>query len=177
MSEVLMKLGGKAWVFGDEVNSDVMAPGIYFKESNEVMASHCCEAVHPEFASNVQPGDIVVAGRAFGVGSAREQAALSFRYLNVGAILAKSYARIFYRNALNFGVPALVFPEADEINAGDKVTVDPIAGKVTNETTGKSYTVSPIPEHLMEMITLGGLMPYLKKKIDAGELKTGAPPK
>lgn len=167
---------GKAWVFGDEINSDVMAPGIYFKESNEVMASHCCEAVHPDFAKNVQPGDIVVAGRNFGIGSAREQAALSFKYLKVGAILAKSYARIYYRNVLNFGVPALVFPEADEISAGDEITVDAIAGTVENKTTGKTYKVSPIPEHLMEMITDGGLMPHLKKKIDAGELKTGAAP-
>ena len=168
---------GKAWVFGDEVNSDVMAPGIYFKESVEIMASHCLEAIDPNFAANVQPGDIVVAGRAFGVGSAREQAALSFAHMKVGAILAKSYARIFYRNMLNFGVPALIFPEADEINAKDEVTVDAIAGTVENKTTGKSYTVSPIPEHLMEMISDGGLMPYLKKKIDAGELKTGAMPR
>jgi 3-isopropylmalate/(R)-2-methylmalate dehydratase small subunit len=97
--------------------------------------------------------------------------------MKVGAILAKSYARIFYRNMLNFGVPALVFPEADEISAKDEVTVDAIAGTVENKTTGKSYSVSPIPEHLMEMISMGGLMPYLKKKIDAGELKTGAMPK
>ncbi len=169
-------VSGKAWVFGDEINSDVMAPGIYFKESIDVMASHCCEAVNPNFAKNVQPGDIVVAGRNFGIGSAREQAALSFVHLKVGAILAKSFARIYYRNVLNFGVPALVFPEADEISAGDNLTVDPIAGVVENETTGKTYTVSPIPEHLMEMIKLGGLMPYLKQKIEAGELKTGAPP-
>ncbi|MBT4740283.1 MAG: 3-isopropylmalate dehydratase [Rhodospirillaceae bacterium] len=167
---------GKAWVFGDEVNSDVMAPGIYFKESMEVMASHCLEAIDPDFAPNVKPGDIVVAGRAFGVGSAREQAALSFAHMKVGAILAKSYARIFYRNMLNFGVPALIFPEADEINAKDEITVDAIAGTIENKTTGKNYSVSPIPEHLMEMISLGGLMPYLKKKIDAGELKTGAMP-
>jgi 3-isopropylmalate/(R)-2-methylmalate dehydratase small subunit len=168
---------GRAWVFGDEVNSDVMAPGIYFKESMEVMASHCLEAIDPNFAPNVKPGDIIVAGRAFGVGSAREQAALSFSHLKVGAILAKSYARIFYSNMLNFGVPALIFPQADEINVQDEVTVDAIAGTIENKTTGKSYSVSPIPEHLMEMITLGGLMPYLKKKIAAGELKVGAMPK
>jgi 3-isopropylmalate/(R)-2-methylmalate dehydratase small subunit len=168
---------GKTWVFGDEINSDVMAPGIYFKEPMDVMASHCLEAIDPSFASNVKPGDIIVAGRAFGVGSAREQAALSFAHLNVGAILAKSYARIFYRNMLNFGVPALIFPQADEINAQDEVTVDAIAGTIENKTTGKNYAVSPIPEHLMDMISLGGLMPFLKKKIDAGELKTGAMPK
>ncbi|MFL2771062.1 MAG: 3-isopropylmalate dehydratase [Rhodospirillaceae bacterium] len=166
-------LTGKAWVFGDEINSDVMAPGIYFKESMDVMAKHCCEAINPDFAPNVKAGDIVVAGRAFGVGSAREQAALSFVHLKVGAILAKSYARIFYRNVLNFGVPALVFPEANEINAGDQLAVNAIEGTIENDTTGKRYKVSPIPEHLMEMISDGGLMQNLKKRIDAGELKTG----
>jgi 3-isopropylmalate/(R)-2-methylmalate dehydratase small subunit len=167
---------GSAWVFGDEINSDVMAPGIYFKESMAVMASHCLEAVDPDFAPNVQPGDIVVGGRNFGIGSAREQAAMAFRELKVGAILAKSYARIFYRNALNLGVPALIFPAADEISAKDNISVDPISGLVENKTTGKRYSVSPIPEHLMEMISMGGLMPFLKMKIDAGELKTGTAP-
>ena len=167
---------GKAWVFGDEINSDVLAPGIYFKESMAVMASHCLESVDPEFAPNVQPGDIVVAGRNFGVGSAREQAAMAFRELKVGALLAVSYARIFYRNALNLGVPALMIPEDHDIQAKHAVSVDPIAGSVINETTGRAYEVAPIPEHLMEMISMGGLMPYLKARIEAGDLKTGAPP-
>lgn len=159
---------GKAWVFGDEINSDLLAPGLYLKSANDVMAQHCLESVDPTFAKTVQPGDVIVAGHNFGVGSAREQAALSLQLLKVGAVLAESFARIFYRNALNFGVPCLFFPQYREINAGDKLTVDPVAGTIQNITTGKGYTVDPIPAHLMQMITDGGLIPHLKKKMAKG---------
>lgn len=164
-------LSGKAWVFGDEINSDVMAPGIYFKESMSIMASHCLEAVDPSFAQNVKPGDIIVAGRNFGVGSAREQAALAFKELKVGAIIAKSYARIFYRNTLNFGLPALICNFTDEIDSEDQLEINPISGEIRNLTKEYSKNVPPIPEHLMEMISLGGLMPYLETKIINGDLK------
>lgn len=156
---------GRAWTFGDEINTDVMAPGIYFKEPMDVAARHCLEAVDPEFAVNVQPGDLVVGGKNFGVGSAREQAAMAFRELKVGALLAESFARIFYRNALNLGVPALIFPQAAEIDAGDILNVDPMEGRVHNITTGLQYQLEPIPAHLMTMISAGGLMPYLKTTI------------
>ena len=158
-------IAGKAWVFGDEINTDVMAPGIYFKEPMEVAARHCLEAVDPEFAVNVQPGDIVVGGHNFGVGSAREQAAMAFRELQVGALLAYSFARIFYRNALNLGVPALILPPEAKVSAGDLVAVDAVAGTVENQTSGESYRVEPIPAHLMDMINAGGLMPYLKQTL------------
>ncbi|MAI05770.1 MAG: hypothetical protein CBC47_01205 [Alphaproteobacteria bacterium TMED87] len=164
-------LKGKAWVFGDEINSDVMAPGIYFKESMDVMASHCLEAIDPLFAKEVRPGDIVVAGRNFGVGSAREQAALAFKELKVGAIIAKSYARIFYRNSLNFGLPALISEYVNEIRPKDELIINPVLGELENLTTKKNIIISPIPEHLMEMISAGGLMPYLKEKIDNGEIE------
>jgi 3-isopropylmalate/(R)-2-methylmalate dehydratase small subunit len=157
--------GGRVWKFGDEINTDVMAPGQYFKLPVEEAIKHCLEAVDPAFAPSVQPGDIVVAGRNFGVGSSREQAAMAFRSLQVGALLAVSFARIFYRNLLNLGVPALVMPEAHEIMAGDQVHVDPVAGRIQNVTQGKHYRVEPIPAHLMEMIESGGLMPYLKNRI------------
>ena len=130
-------LKGKAWVFGDEINSDVMAPGIYFKESMDVMASHCLEAIDPLFAKEVRPGDIVVAGRNFGVGSAREQAALAFKELKVGAIIAKSYARIFYRNSLNFGLPALISEYVNEIRPKDELIINPVLGELENLTTKK----------------------------------------
>ena len=164
-------LKGKAWVFGDEINSDVMAPGIYFKESMDVMASHCLEAIDPLFAKEVRPGDIVVAGRNFGVGSAREQAALAFKELKVGAIIAKSYARIFYRNSLNFGLPALISEYVNEIRPKDELIINPVLGELENLTTKKNIIINPIPEHLMEMISAGGLMPYLKEKIDNGEIE------
>ncbi len=156
---------GKAWTFGDEINTDVMAPGRFFKDPMDVVAKHCMEAVDPEFPVNVQPGDIVVAGRSFGVGSAREQAPLAFRTLEVGAILAESFARIFYRSTINLGVVALVFPQAKEITAGDRLTVDAFAGNVVNETSGKIYEVDPIPQNLIEMIQAGGLMPHLKARL------------
>ena len=158
---------GKAWVFGDEINTDLMAPGLYMKASNDVMAQHCLESVNPNFAKQVQPGDVVVAGHNFGVGSAREQAALNFSTLKVGAILAESFARIFYRNALNFGVPCLFFPDFADIGPGDELRVDAVAGRIENVSTGKRYRVDPLPEHLMEMIKAGGLMPYLKHKLSA----------
>ncbi|MGI9309494.1 MAG: 3-isopropylmalate dehydratase [Gammaproteobacteria bacterium] len=155
---------GKAWVFGDEINTDVMAPGIFFKESIEVMAQHCLEAVDPEFATHVERGDIVVAGNNFGVGSAREQAPMALVHLGVGAVIAESFSRIFYRNAINFGLPLLLLPEAKEITAGDILRIDVISGHISNESTGAQYKVSGIPAHLMQMIDAGGLMPFLKQK-------------
>jgi 3-isopropylmalate/(R)-2-methylmalate dehydratase small subunit len=157
-------LRGNVWVFGDEINTDTMAPGAYFKESLEVMAQHCLEAVDPEFAGNVQRGDIVVAGKNFGVGSAREQAPMSLVHLGVGAILAESFSRIFYRNAINFGLPLLIFPQAAEIEAGQLLEVNPLEGIIVNATTSQTYKVEGLPPHLMDMINIGGLMPWLKQK-------------
>lgn len=156
---------GRAWVFGDGINTDVMAPGLYFKMSMDVMATHCMEAVDPGFAPGVVPGDIVVAGRNFGVGSAREQAPMALQHLGVGAILAESYGRIFYRNALNFGIPTLIFPQAGEIVAGDELVVDPLAGRIENRTRATTYTVAGLPEHLMAMVSAGGLMAYLEQRL------------
>lgn len=152
-------------MFGDEINTDVMAPGIYFKSPMEEMAKHCLEAVDPKFAAEVQPGDIVVGGNNFGVGSAREQAALAFRHLGVGAIIAVSFSRIFYRNAINFGIPLLILQQAQAITAGDQLVVDPVAGSIENRTSGHRYTTEGIPKHLMGMIEAGGLMPWLKLRI------------
>ncbi len=163
----MTQIGGAAWVFGDGVDTDVMAPGLYFKASMDVMARHCMEAIDPEFAARIVPGDIVVAGRNFGVGSAREQAPMALQHLGVGAILAESYGRIFYRNALNFGIPTLVFPQAGEIAAGDRLCIDPLAGRIENRTQARTYTVAGLPEHLLAMIAAGGLMPYLKQRIAA----------
>ena len=162
---------GRAFSFGDGVNTDVMAPGLYFKEPMEVMARHCMEAIDPEFAGSVRPGDVVVAGRNFGVGSAREQAPMALQHLGVGAILAECYGRIFYRNALNFGIPVLVCPAAGKIKAGDRLRVDPVGGVVENLTGGHRYEVGSLPEHLMAMVTAGGLMPWLKQRIEDGELQ------
>lgn len=156
---------GRAWVFGDDVNTDVMAPGLYFKSPMAEMARHCLEAIDPSFAASVRPGDIVVAGRNFGVGSAREQAAMALTHLGVGAVLAVSFGRIFYRNALNFGLPALVFPAAATVAAGDRLRVDPVEGRIGNARSGTVHTVNGIPAHLMAMVEAGGLMPWLKLRL------------
>jgi len=156
---------GRAWLFGDAVNTDMMAPGLYFKAPMAEMARHCLEAIDPAFAAGVRPGDIIVAGRNFGVGSAREQAALALTHLGVGAVLARSFGRIFYRNALNFGLPALVFPAAGSIAAGDPLRIDPVAGRIENARSGAVHTVAGIPAHLMAMVEAGGLMPWLKLRL------------
>jgi 3-isopropylmalate/(R)-2-methylmalate dehydratase small subunit len=158
---------GNAWIFGDDVNTDVMAPGLYFKSPMSEMARHCMEAIDPDFAASVATGDIVVAGRNFGIGSAREQAAMALQHLGVGAILAQSYGRIFYRNALNFGIPAVIFPDAGEVSAGDRLRLDAVTGDIENLTTGARYSVAGLPQHLMAMIDAGGLMPYLKARLGA----------
>lgn len=156
---------GRSFVFGDDINTDVMAPGLYFKASMDEMARHCLEAVDPAFAGEVRPGDIVVAGRNFGVGSAREQAAMALKHLGVGAVLARSFGRIFYRNALNFGLPALVFPATDALSPGMRLRVEPVAGRIEDMASGQIWTCQGIPVHLMEMVTAGGLMPWLKQRL------------
>jgi 3-isopropylmalate/(R)-2-methylmalate dehydratase small subunit len=161
----MKRIEGRAWVFGDDINTDVMAPGLYFKSSMDEMARHCLEAVNPAFARDVRPGDIVVAGRNFGVGSAREQAVMALTHLGVGAVLAVSFGRIFYRNALNFGLPALILPDAATVSAGDLLSVDPVAGRIENARSGTVHTVAGIPAHLMAMVEAGGLMPWLKRRL------------
>jgi len=156
---------GRAWVFGDGINTDLMAPGLYFKAPLAELARHCLEAVDPAFPLEVAPGDIVVAGENFGIGSAREQAALALKELGVGAVLAKSFGRIFYRNALNFGLPALRFPRADEIAPGSELQLDPASGRLDDLTSGRSYQLLPLPPQLLRLVAAGGLMPYLKQRL------------
>jgi 3-isopropylmalate/(R)-2-methylmalate dehydratase small subunit len=156
---------GRAWVLGDRIDTDVLAPGSLMKLPARVLASHCLKAVRPEFAAGVQPGDVLVAGESFGVGSSREQAAESLRLLGVKAVLAKSFARIFYRNAFNLGLPAIVLAQADEIADGDAVAVDLAGGVVENRSSGKRYDTAPIPQHLLSIVAAGGLMAYMKRRL------------
>lgn len=168
---------GRAFVFGDNIDTDLLAPGPYMRESAAVLASHCLEAIDPEFAGDVRPGDIVVGGESFGIGSSREQAAQSLVHLGVGAIVAKSFARIFYRNALNLGLPALVCPDLQAAR-GDELEVRPVEGVVVNHTTGQQYACEKIPPELMAIVSVGGLMPWLQRKLDAETRPTdGAAPK
>ena len=156
---------GRAFVFGDDINTDVLAPGHYMKLSPEALASHCLEAIDPTFATSVRPGDFVVAGRSFGLGSSREQAAMSLNILGVSAVLAVSFGRIFYRNAINFGMPAVVFPQAGQIENGDELSLDLLAGKVRNISKGQAYPVATMPPHMMDMIRAGGLLPYTRARL------------
>lgn len=160
-------IAGRAWVFGDDIDTDQLAPGLYMKGGVEAMAAHCLESANPDFAGQVAVGDIVVAGDNFGMGSSREQAAIALYALGIGAVVAKSFARIFYRNAVNLALPVLVCPDAGRIAAGDWLSVDPAAGTIRNETQGIELACEPLPDHLMALIADGGLIPHLKKKLAA----------
>ena len=155
----------RAWVFGDNVDTDVIAPGRYMKFGVEEIAPHCFEAVRPEFARGVRPGDVVVAGRNFGAGSSREQAPAALKHLGIAALVAESFAGLFYRNALNLGLAAVVCAQAKSIRDGDTVRVDAEAGRISNLTTGESLTCEAIPPHLMQMLRDGGLLAHLEKRL------------
>ncbi len=157
---------GRAWVYGDNIDTDQLAPIQSYKNRNaEEGCKFCLEALDPDFAGAVETGDIFVAGANMGIGSSREQAPLHLKLLGIRCVLAKSFSRIFYRNTLNFGVPALVCADVGRINSGDRISVDPLQGRIDNVTTGETLTCDLLPEHLMEMIGNGGLMAHLRKKL------------
>jgi 3-isopropylmalate/(R)-2-methylmalate dehydratase small subunit len=155
----------RAWVFGDDIDTDVLAPGRYMKLPIEEIAQHCLEAVDPSFAPSVRHGDVVVGGRNFGAGSSREQAAGALKALGVAAVIAPSFAGIFYRNALNLGLVALVCADAGRIRAGDAIAFDAEAGRIENRTRGETLACEPIPAHLMAMVRDGGLLAHLEKRM------------
>jgi len=166
MSEMNVK--GNAWKFGDDVNTDLIVPGKYLElvDPSE-MAKHAMEGVDPEFPEKVAEGDVVVGGTNFGCGSSREHAAIALKYVGVGAVVAESFARIFYRNAINLGLPALECPGiAGAVSEGDELEIDLTGGKVVNVTTGKELEFMPLPEFMVEVLTEGGLVPYLKKNME-----------
>ncbi|MFN4310398.1 MAG: 3-isopropylmalate dehydratase [Ferrovibrio sp.] len=156
---------GRVWKFGDNIDTDVLAPGLYMKSPLAELAKHCLEAVEPRFAKEAKPGDIVVGGRNFGMGSSREQAVMALRELGIGAVVAPSFAGIFYRNALNLGLLALVCPEAGKIRADCVLTVDASRAELRDIETGRAYACEPLPAHLLQMIADGGLLPHLEKKL------------
>ena len=155
----------RTWVFGDNLDTDVIAPGRYMKFAIEEIARHCLESVSPAFASKVQRGDIVVGGRNFGAGSSREQAPEALKHLGVALLIAESFAGLFYRNAINLGLPAVVCASAKRIGDGDQLVVDLERGKVENCTSGETLDCEPIPAFLMTLIRDGGLLPHLEKKL------------
>jgi len=156
---------GRIWRVGDDIDTDVLAPGLYMKGPLEELARHCLEAIDTRFAADVRPGDILVAGRNFGMGSSREQAAQALRHLGVRAVLARSFAGIFYRNALNLGLLALVCPDTDRIAAGARaILADDLTALILTD-TDERIPVEPLPPHLLAMLADGGLIPHLEKKL------------
>jgi 3-isopropylmalate dehydratase small subunit len=158
-------------VYEDDVNTDVIYPGRYLDVYDpEQMARYCMEDIDLEFKDRVSEGDVVVAGRNFGCGSSREQAVLCLRYAGVRAVVAGSFARIFFRNCINQGMPAIECPEAhDAFGTGDEVELDMEAGVLRNITKGTEVGFKPLPPFLMEIIGDGGLVPHLKKRLGGGE--------
>ncbi|HTY70336.1 MAG TPA: 3-isopropylmalate dehydratase [Alphaproteobacteria bacterium] len=165
---------GRAFVFGDNIDTDVLAPGLYMKKPIQELARHCLEAVDPAFATTVRPGDIVVGGENFGLGSSREQAAEALRHLGVTIILAKSFAGLFFRNCINLGVAPIELEDTSRIKPGDLLAVDPITGTIENRTQNQTYKGVAIPAHLVEMVRDGGLIPHLERRARAGTLGKGA---
>lgn len=155
----------RAWVFGDDIDTDVLAPGRYMKSDIPEIAKHCLEAIDPSFSRNVKAGDILVAGRNFGAGSSREQAPAALKHLGIAALFAESFAGLFYRNSLNLGLPALVCSEATRVRNGDQLQLDFEEALLINLTTGEKLAFEPIPAHLMEMVRDGGLLPHLEKRL------------
>ena len=156
----------KVYKYGANVDTDVIIPARHLNDpSPAALASHCMEDIDKDFASTVQPGDIIVAGPNFGCGSSREHAPLAIKASGVKCVIAASFARIFYRNAINIGFPIMECPEAAaNIKPGDQVSVDFKTGKITDETTGKTFQAAPFPEFIQGIIENGGLMNSLKAR-------------
>jgi 3-isopropylmalate/(R)-2-methylmalate dehydratase small subunit len=158
----------RAWVYGDDIDTDLMAPSAYLMRPPEESIAHCLEALDPEFAGAVRPGDVFVAGENLGIGSSREQAPQALALLGIRAVLARSFGRIFYRNCLNLGLPALVCPDVGRIAPHAHLDIDPVAGTVRVRETGEGLVCEPLPAHLMEMVAAGGLIPHLRERFAAG---------
>ena len=160
----------RAWVFGDDISTDAIIPGRYLvKWQSSELAKHAMEGADPEFARKVQRGDVIVAGKNFGCGSSREHAPIALKAAGVSAVVAESFARIFYRNAINQGLPVLTCPDVSRgFKSGDKVEIDTKKGIVRNLNTGKAFNAEPLPGFVLEILDAGGLLSYLKRKLSSG---------
>jgi len=162
-------LTGKAWKFGDNISTDLIAPGRYYHLRSNLpeLAKHVLEDADPEFASKVNKGDFVVGGRNFGLGSSREHAPIIIKLAGASAVIAKKFARIFYRNAINVGLPAIEC-DTDLINAGDELEISLSSGKIINKTQGTEIPFNPLPEVMTTILSDGGLVAHVQKH---GDLK------
>jgi 3-isopropylmalate/(R)-2-methylmalate dehydratase small subunit len=159
------KIVGRVWKYGDDVNTDVIFPGKYTYSISDrrEMAEHALEDLDPQFVANVQVGDIIVAGKNWGCGSSREQAVICLKEAGVGAIVARSFARIYFRNCINEGLPIVTCDAVDSVEQGEEITIDFEAGQVL--TPRGEYTFPPLAPSVMEILTAGGLVPHVKKKL------------
>ncbi|MGC9324028.1 MAG: 3-isopropylmalate dehydratase small subunit [Desulfomonilia bacterium] len=157
---------GSAFVFGDDIDTDAIIPARYLTTSDpEELKNHCMEDADPSFPSNVQPGDIIVAGKNFGCGSSREHAPIAIKACGVSCVIASSFARIFFRNSFNMGLPIFESDEAAEaINQGDTVEVDADSGIIRNLSTRKEFSSKPIPSFMQQLIQDGGLIEHIKRR-------------
>jgi 3-isopropylmalate dehydratase small subunit len=169
---------GRAWKYGDDIDTDVIIPARYLSASTpEELGRHCMEGVSPEFAAEVRPGDVIVAGENFGCGSSREHAPLAIKGCGVSCVVAKSFARIFYRNAINTGLPILECPEAVVgTEQGDLLRLDLEGGTVYNLGTGSTYRTSPLPAFVMSIMGAGGLIPYTARRLGVTPPRGSKPP-
>jgi 3-isopropylmalate dehydratase small subunit len=166
-----MTLEGRIWKFGSDVDTDAIIPARYLNQSDpKELAKHAMEDERPEFYREVKEGDLLLAGKNFGCGSSREHAPLALKAAGISCIIAKSFARIFYRNSLNLGLPLLESQEASEaIQDGDRVRIDLATGEVFDITQDKKFHAKPIPDFMQELLNDGGLIPHLRKKGQKGK--------
>lgn len=166
----MQKIEGKVWNFGKDIDTDLIIAARYLNTSDpKELAKHVMEDADPTFVAKMVPGDIIVAGDNFGCGSSREHAPIALKAAGVAAVIAPTFARIFYRNAFNMGLPIFELPESLEIKEGESVSIDMDAGTITNVTNGKVYNFIPIPPFMQELIAAGGLMNYAEAEIAAQE--------
>ncbi len=162
-----MELKGKVWKFGSDVNTDVIIPARYLSTSDpDELACHCMEDADPQFFEKIVRGDVIVAGKNFGCGSSREHAPIAIKAAGISCVIAPSFARIFYRNAINIGLPILESAEAAaDLEEGQEVQVDLAMGTITNAATGAVYQAAPFPDFMRQLIEAGGLIAYVQGKI------------
>ncbi|KKM10833.1 3-isopropylmalate dehydratase [Clostridiales bacterium PH28_bin88] len=162
-----MEFKGRTWKFGNDVDTDAIIPARYLNTIDPAeLARHCMEDADPSFPEKVQAGDIIVAGKNFGCGSSREHAPVAIKAAGVACVIAHSFARIFYRNAINIALPIFESPEAAEaISEGDQVRVDAESGIITNLTKNQTYQATPFPAFMRELMQAGGLMPYVAERV------------
>jgi 3-isopropylmalate/(R)-2-methylmalate dehydratase small subunit len=162
-----MLLKGRAHKYGSNVDTDVIIPARYLNVSDPLeLARHCMEDLDPQFLKKMKPGDIIVGDANFGCGSSREHAPLAIKAAGISCVIARSFARIFFRNAIDIGLPLLESPEAAEnIQSGDSLEVDLAAGKIVNVTRGKTFMAKPYPDFMSQLIAAGGLIEYTKKRL------------